>query len=150
MAVCDECLREPCCVALGTMLKNNANLTRLEVWGQQVEEEGFVFVINSLKENTTLKVLHLSHDIGEKGNAALTELLKKNFVMETLYMRSFGDPTMMAQTDYYLKLNATNLRGLQLDINMNRPKLVENLVKHSDDINHVYFLLRGNANAFDS
>lgn len=147
---CDDCLREPCCVALGTMLRKNSIVTRLEVWGQKVEEEGFVFVINSLKENKTLKVLHLSHDICERGNAALTDLLKHNFVMETLYMRSFGDPTMMAQTDYYLKLNATSLRGLQLDINMNRPKLVEKLEKHTDDINHVFFLLRGNPHVFDA
>jgi len=146
---CDDCLREPCCVALGTMLKKNPIVTRLEVWGQKVEEEGFVYVINSLKNNKTLKVLHLSHDIGEKGNSALTNLLKHNFVMETLYMRSFGDPTMMAQTDYYLKLNATSLRGLQLDINMDRPKLVEKLEKHTDDINHLYFLMRGNPNVFD-
>lgn len=147
---CDDCLREPCCVALGTMLKENAIVTRLEVWGQKVEEEGFVYVINSLKDNKTLKVLHLSHDIGERGNAALSNLLKNNFVMETLYMRSFGDPTMMAQTDYYLKLNATSLRGLQLDINMDRPKLVEKLEKHTDDVNHLYFLLRGNPNVFNS
>ena len=147
---CDDCLREPCCIALGTMLKKNAIITRLEVWGQKVEEDGFVYVINSLRDNKTLKVLHLSHDIGEKGNAALTDLLKHNFVMETLYMRSFGDPTMMAQTDYYLKLNATSLRGLQLDINMDRPKLVEKLEKHKDDINHVYFILRGNPNLFSS
>jgi len=105
-------------------------------------------VINSLKDNKTLKVLHLSHDIGAKGNDALTELLKHNFVMETLYMRSFGDPTMMARTDYFLKLNATNLRGLQLDINMDRPKLVEKLEKHTDELNHLYFLLRGNPSVF--
>lgn len=145
---CDDCLRQPCCEALGTMLKKNSIVTRLEVWGQKVEEEGFVYVINSLQDNKTLKVLHLSHDIGEKGNAALTNLLKHNFVMETLYMRSFGDPAMMAQTDYYLKLNATSLRGLQLDINMDRAKLVEKVEKHTDDINHVYFLLRGNPNVF--
>lgn len=146
---CDDCLREPCCMALGTMLKKNSIVTRLEVWGQKVEEDGFVYVINSLKENKTLKVLHLSHDIGEKGNAALTNLLKHNFVMETLYMRSFGDPAMMAQTDYYLKLNATSLRGLQLDINMDRPKLVDKLEKHVEDINHLYFLMRGNPNVFN-
>lgn len=147
---CDDCLREPCCVALGTMLKKNSIITRLEVWGQKVEEDGFVYVINSLKNNKTLKVLHLSHDIGEKGNAALTDLLKHNFVMETLYMRSFGDPAMMAQTDYYLKLNATSLRGLQLDINIDRAKLVEKVEKHQEDINHIYFILRGNPNVFSS
>lgn len=146
---CDDCLREPCCVALGTMLQKNSIVTRLEVWGQKVEEDGFVYVINSLKNNKTLKVLHLSHDIGEKGNVALSDLLKHNYVMETLYMRSFGDPAMMAQTDYYLKLNATSLRGLQLDINMDRAKLVEKVEKHADDINHVYFLLRGNPNVFN-
>lgn len=146
---CDDCLREPCCVALGTLLESNDTITRMEVWGQKVEEEGFVYVINSLKENKTLKVLHLSHDIGERGNAALTSLLKHNFVMETLYMRSFGDPTMMAKTDYFLKLNATSLRGLQLDVNMNRAKLVESLEKHSDDMNHLYYLLRGNPNVFN-
>jgi len=145
---CDDCLREPCCQAIGNMLQKNTTVTRLEVWGQRVEEDGFVYVINSLKDNKTLKVLHLSHDIGAKGNDALTELLKHNFVMETLYMRSFGDPTMMARTDYFLKLNATNLRGLQLDINMDRPKLVEKLEKHTDELNHLYFLLRGNPSVF--
>ncbi|CAB9526776.1 expressed unknown protein [Seminavis robusta] len=147
---CDDTLREDCCAALGSLLKNNSTITRLEVWGQKVVEDGFVEVISSLKENKTLKVLHLSHDIGDKGNSALTDLLKQNYVMETLYMRSFGDPTMMAKTDYFLKLNATSLRGLQLDINMNRAKLVEKLEKHNEELNHLYFILRGNPNVFDA
>jgi hypothetical protein len=146
---CDDTLREDCCRAVGNLLEGNSTITRLEIWGQKVVEDGFVFVINSLKNNRTLKVLHLSHDIGEKGNAALSELLKNNFVMETLYMRSFGDPAMMAKTDYFLKLNATSLRGLQLDVNMNRAKLVEKLEKHGDDLNHLFFILRGNPNVFE-
>jgi hypothetical protein len=143
---CDDTLRIDCCTAVGSLLAGNSTITRLEIWGQKVVEDGFVHVIHSLSHNKTLKVLHLSHDIGEKGNDALSELLKHNFVMETLYMRSFGDPTMMAKTDYFLKLNATSLRGLQLDINVNRTKLVEKLEKHADDINHLYFILRGNPN----
>ena len=141
---CDECLREPCCTALGEMLKVNKTLTRLEVWGQKVEEDGFCFVIDCLHNNQNLKVLHLSHDIGKKGNGALSRMLVNNHTMETLYMRSFGDQEMMAKTDYYLKLNATGLRGLQLDINLDQYQMVEKLVKHMDDVNHLYFLLRGN------
>lgn len=143
---CDDCLREKCCVALGDMLSLNKSITRLEVWGQKVEEDGFCYVIDSLQENNTLKVLHLSHDIAEAGNTALARMLEHNYVMETLYMRSFGDPNMMARTDYFLKLNATGLRGLQLDVNMDRSLLVEKLGKHMDDINHTYYLLRGNPN----
>lgn len=143
---CDDCLKTICCDAISTMLPKNKCLTRLEIWGQKVEEDGFVNVINSLQKNNTLKVLHLSHDIGERGNAALAEMLKHNQTMETLYMRSFGDPEKMARTDYYLKLNATGLRGYQLDLNMNRQSLVDKLAKHSDEINHTYFLLRGNPN----
>ena len=144
---CDDSLRESCCLALGKMLKVNDVLTRLEVWGQAVEEEGFINIINSLHKNETLKILHLSHDIQERGHETLTKLFEANRSLETLYMRSFGEPEMMARTDYFLKLNSTKLRGLQLDMNMDRGEMVEKLEKHSNDINHLYFLLRGNPNA---
>ena len=143
---CDEKLRKNCCLAIGKMLKVNNCLTRLEVWGQAVEEDGFVNIIDSLHANTTLKILHLSHDIQDRGHDALTRLFEANRSLETLYMRSFGEPDMMARTDYFLKLNSTNLRGLQLDVNMDRGEMVEKMVKHSTDINHLFFLLRGNPN----
>lgn len=144
---CDESLRESCCLAISKMLKVNVALTRLEVWGQAVEEEGFINIINSLHANATLKILHLSHDIQERGHLALTRLFEANRSLETLYMRSFGEPDMMTRTDYFLKLNSTKLRGLQLDVNMDRGEMVEKLEKHSNEINHLYFLLRGNPNA---
>jgi len=62
-----------------------------------------------------------------------------------LYMRSFGHAEMMASTDYWLKLNSTKLRGLQLDLNIDRDGLVETMEKYFD-LNHLYFLLRGNPN----
>jgi len=142
---CDDKLRRDCCAALAKMLQENSTLFRLEVWGQAVDEEGFIEIVNALRENTTLKILHLPHDIQEAGHDALRALFLTNRTLETLYMRSFGHAEMMASTDYWLKLNSTKLRGLQLDLNIDRDGLVETMEKYFD-LNHLYFLLRGNPN----
>ena len=142
---CDEVLNEEACVAMGQMLQQNTTLERLELWGARIDDGGLVFIANSLKINRSLKVLQLSHDnITKAGQQAIVGMLERNCFLESIILRCFDSHTFLATIDFYLTMNATQIRRLMINENASKEQIFDKLVVHTNRLDYLFHLLRGN------
>jgi hypothetical protein len=141
----DNLLEENTCRSLGEMLQHNQTVERLELWGPLIDPKGLQVMINELKHNRKLKVIHLSHEnISIETEEDFIGMLHQNYFLETLQLPSFSREDIMEKIQFYLRLNATCLRRLMLNINASREQIFDKLVVHSENVNYLFHILRGN------
>ena len=137
-----------CCVSIGEILRHNSRLERLELWGSSVDEDGLILMVQSLQSNRQLKALYMSHDTSSvRAQKAFVAMLQHhNFTLEALVLRSLGrwNEEFLKTIIFYLRLNATQIRELLLNVNVTQMQFLDKLVLHTDTLDYVFHLLRGN------
>jgi hypothetical protein len=134
------------CVSIGTMLQHNTTLRRLDLWGSTMDEDGLLYMIDSLRSNRTLKLLFMSHktDSVVRAQEAFTDMLRNhNFCLQTLTMGGWTGECLET-IQFFLTMNSTQIRGLLLDVNATQRDILDALARQVDNLNHVFHLLRSN------
>jgi len=86
-----NCLEHNFLKDIGTILKMNNNIQRLELPSNHITDTGIAYICNGLAENTTLKHLNLSHNkISCKGATCISKVLLKNNTLT--YLRLSDNP----------------------------------------------------------
>jgi Ran GTPase-activating protein (RanGAP) involved in mRNA processing and transport len=103
---------------LADALKENASLTKIDLWGKKIGDEGAAALADALKVNTSVKAISLySNAIGKEGASALADALRVNTTVTTLNLNSnaIGNEGAAALVDV-LKVNSS-VTTLELGVN---------------------------------
>ncbi|CAB9526774.1 expressed unknown protein [Seminavis robusta] len=142
-------LNESACMAMAHVLQENSVLERLELWGSNVDEAGFLAIAKALKSNRRLKTLYLSHDniLSNKNHRqAILEMLQHNVFLESMFLRGNCHQhwEFLQTMDFYLQMNTTYIRRLLLHVNVNKEQILDKLNTHSSNLDYLFHILRGN------
>lgn len=89
----------------------------------------------------------MSHDnIGQQGQAAFVDMLREhNYFLESIVL-PYQSEMFLSTLDFFLKMNATQIRRLLLNDNANAEQIIDKILVHSSNLDYVFHLLLGNPN----
>ena len=144
-------------LAICQVLERNTTLETLHVGSNRMDESDWISLMQALHYNRSLKALHLHQDEhndsencaihSARVQEAILDMLRRNCYLTSLYstdMSNSGTLEVFGLVDFYLQMNATCIRRLLLDINVNREQILDKLFVHADRLDYLYHILRGN------
>jgi hypothetical protein len=136
----DEDLRVDCSIAISEVLQVNKTLITLNLPRCTLSDIGLHHLAEGLTVNTTLKKIEVgvSKNVGDKGTAALTGMLEKNYELERLVVSS-AEKSIKDKVEYYMRLNAVGRGSLLNSGHANRGEWVEMLISVRDDLDCLFY-----------
>lgn len=136
----DEDLSVECSSAISEVLKTNKTLITLNLPRSNLSDVGLLHLAEGLTVNTTLKKIEVgvSTSVGDKGTAALTGMLEKNYDLERLVVSS-AEKSIKDKVEYYMRLNAVGRGSLLNNGHANRGEWVEMLISVRDDLDCLFY-----------
>ena len=147
----DRVMSTDAAVSFSKMLRTNASLTELSMNSIGIGEQGVLAMAEALEQNASLNILNLQgfgEDVSADGGLqALLEMLQtKNIVLQHIHPSSTIDEIRL-EMDFWLSLNASGLRGIELNSNTTMEGFVDILHSCKDELDKLYYLLVTNPNA---
>lgn len=138
-------LSKECSLAMAQALLVNKTLVTLSLPCSNLDDDGLLHLASSLTVNSTLKKIEVgvSKTVGEKGKAALTQMLEKNYELERLVISS-AEKSFQEKVEYYIRLNAVGRGPLLQSCSSNRAEWVEMLISVHDDLNCLFYFITMN------
>lgn len=168
----DEAISSKGIAALARVLRDNDTIEHLSLICNTIDDHGIESLAGALKDsNGTLKKLQLqcskSIKITSAGYDAVLDMLKQNTVIESFDLGSIsgledeqnidaGDSEsreldmfqiphcIRSKMDFFLKLNQSGVRNLQLDINIGPEKFADAVFTQRNELDNLYFMLSVN------
>ena len=133
------------CAAVSHTLKHNNTLTTLNLPRSNLSDDGLAHIARGLAVNQTLKKIEvgITKDLGEKGFAALEEMLDNNFDLERLVV-SGTEKSVKDKVDYYMRLNELGRGSLLRNGKATREQWVDMLVLCKDNLDCLYYFMMHN------
>ncbi|CAB9497759.1 expressed unknown protein [Seminavis robusta] len=147
----------PIMASISEMLVTNSCLEWLQLSRSLFHDQSACCLARCLTQNQTLKVLDLTYETPagrhpvteDKGYKALLEMLKVNQIVEVIPTYDLDhDSPVFDQIEYYLKLNESGVRRVQLSVNTHYEEFLELLESEGDDLDCVFYLLSKNPSLF--
>lgn len=133
------------------------NLSLTPAKGVNMSTDGPRVLFKALCENNSVRTLSLQgseESIDQGCINVLRRSLRTNSTLEEIKLTGFWKseedfwkrftPKSRIQIQYFLELNKSGIRSLQLDINADFETLTDAMTRHRDNLNFVYYLLLHN------
>ena len=133
------------CEAISHALKRNSTLTTLNLPRSNLNDDGLVHIVKGLAVNHTLKKIEvgISKALGEKGLAALEDMLDNNFDLERL-VASGSEKSIKDKVEYYMRLNEVGRGTLLRNGKATREQWVDMLVLCKDNLDCLFYFMMHN------
>lgn len=142
LLVCELGFQGTGAMAMGKMLQVN---TSLEVLGMSrlCFNEHAIFVADGLKDNKSLKALHLHLRDGRDCKIQLkyADVVSENYSLEKMTGGIVRDDVGASLVEFYLRLNRNHRKVLLQNDNCDKKRWLEALESQSDDVSALFYLL---------
>lgn len=144
-----SCRIEP----LAEMLRTNATLEWLEISRSLLNDPSAELFANALNDNRTLKVFDVNFNapgkvrITSAGFKALLEMLQVNQTLEIIPTHGLDNETLQSKIEWYLNLNESGLRRVQLSGNTSQQEFYS-ILSEQEELDYLFYLLSQNTSLF--
>lgn len=138
------------------------NLSLTPARGVKMASEGPLALFKALWHNNTVQTLSLQGSEDSMDQTCINGLqhaLRTNTTLEKITIAGFWkneedfwkrfSEKSRTQIHYYLKLNKSGIRSLQLDVNADFETLKNVILRHRENLDHIFYLLLNNPSMVD-